>query len=213
VADKAKRDFDGMAAAWDDNPGRVEVAGGIVRAVVDRLPLRQIRNMLDYGAGTGLVTLGLYPYVTTIMAADSSKGMLEVLRRKVEEGGLGGIRTVLLDLERQAPPDEHFDLIVSAMTMHHIEDVAGVVRKLCAMLRPGGYLAIADLDLDDGEFHTDPTGVMHNGLDRGELARLLADSGLSHVEVETAHTIHRDKRDFTVFLMTGEKAQDDSQRC
>lgn len=209
MTDSAKRDFSSEAGTWDDNPARLEMAINIVDAIISRVPLSPDMHVLDYGAGTGLVTLGLQPYVGSILAADSAPGMLAVLNEKITASRLANVDTILLDLEHDAR-NECFDLIVSAMTMHHIERVPEMICTLAGMLRPGGHLAIADLDLDNGEFHTDPAGVRHHGFDRDEILRLFADSGLTEVTVETAHTLGKEvpgkgRRDFTVFLAVGRK--------
>lgn len=203
-----KRDFSASAATWDDNPGRVAFAGAVAKAITEHVPFSKSMRLMDYGAGTGLVTLGLQPYVRSVVAADSASGMLEVLDRKIADSGLLNIETMLLDLEHDDVPDEHFDVILSSMTMHHVGDVGGVVRKLTAMLNPGGYLVIADLDLDNGEFHQDPTGVRHNGFDRDDIFRILGDCGLAEVSLSTAYAMEREvagkgKRSFNVFLAVG----------
>ena len=58
------------------------------------------------------------------------------------------------------------DLIVSAMTLHHIAEISTLLCSLSRWLRSGGYLALADLDTEDGSFHQDLTDVHHFGLDR-----------------------------------------------
>lgn len=77
-------------------------------------------------------------------------------------------------------------------------------------MRDGGWLAVADLDLDGGAFHSDPTGVRHHGFDRDEVKHLFARAGFIEIEVDTAHTITREvqghgERCFTIFLITGRK--------
>lgn len=54
------------------------------------------------------------------------------------------------------------------------------------MLRPSGYLAIADLDLDGGEFYSDHTGVKHHGFDRNEMVRLFNESEFRDASIGTA---------------------------
>jgi hypothetical protein len=56
-------------------------------------------------------------------------------------------------------PEQRFHLIFSSMTMHHIEDVPSLIHSFYEMLDSGGFLAIADLDQDGGEFHADPRGL------------------------------------------------------
>jgi ubiquinone/menaquinone biosynthesis C-methylase UbiE len=76
--------FDRVAADWDANSGRVALAKGVVDAIRKAAPLRPEINAMDFGAGTGLVTLGLLPYVGSLTAVDASRKMLRVL----DENGL-----------------------------------------------------------------------------------------------------------------------------
>jgi len=97
--------------------------------------------------------------------------MLAKLNEKDEASRLANIAAMQLDLEQDALPSERYDLVVSPMTLHHVGDAAGMFAKLAALLSPSGWLAIADLDLDDGEFHADPTGVRRHVFDRADIAR------------------------------------------
>ena len=54
-----RRDFDAAAAAWDEEPRRVKLAGEIAAAICAKLPLSAEWDALDFGCGTGLVTLQL----------------------------------------------------------------------------------------------------------------------------------------------------------
>lgn len=211
--DTKRRDFSADAETWDENPGRVMNARAIADAILLQVPLSNEMDALDYGAGTGLVTLALSPSARSVVAADSAPGMLAKLDEKAAASGLDNVSTLALDLERDAVPALRVDLIVSTMTMHHITDVAKAVRSLCEMLRPSGFLAVADLDLDGGEFHADPTGVKHNGFDREEIQRIFERSGLTDITITTANTLNREvagkgHRDFTVFLATGRKSRE-----
>jgi ubiquinone/menaquinone biosynthesis C-methylase UbiE len=210
MENKMKRDFDSEAATWDDNPGRVMNARAIANAIIGQVPLSGSMDALDYGAGTGLVTLALSPLVRSIVAADSAPAMLERLQQKAAASGLANVTTLALDLERHPAPSLSFDLVVSTLTMHHITDVEKVLRILCGFLRPGGHLAIADLDPDDGEFHAEPAGVAHHGFERESFRRLLTECGLVDVVVETANRLEKPVdgkgvREFSVFLATGRK--------
>lgn len=205
----SRQRFNALAAEWDQNPGRVEFTQAVADAILRQISLREDMDMLDYGCGTGLVMLAPHPHVRSIVGADVSEGMLSVLNGKIAAQGLANVRTVLLDLQTDQPLPDRFDLITSGMTMHHVRDVGVVLGKLRQMLRPGGFLAIADLEEEGGAFHGDPTGVEHHGFDREHMVRLFRAAGLASVQVTTAYVIKRPledgtTREFPVFLVTGQ---------
>jgi hypothetical protein len=73
------------------------------------------------------------------------------------------------------------------------------------MLKSGGFIAIADLDSEDGSFHSDDTGVYHHGFDRDILKNIAKEAGFRDIQFETVSTIRKPHRDFTVFLMVARK--------
>jgi len=70
------RDFDTAAATWDEEPRRVKLSEDMAAAIAGRVPLSKSMTAIDYGCGTGLLTLLIQPHVGRIIGADSSKGML-----------------------------------------------------------------------------------------------------------------------------------------
>jgi hypothetical protein len=48
--------FDEQAATWDEDPAKVERSAVVAAAIIATVPLSSATRMLEYGAGTGLVT-------------------------------------------------------------------------------------------------------------------------------------------------------------
>jgi 2-polyprenyl-3-methyl-5-hydroxy-6-metoxy-1,4-benzoquinol methylase len=205
-----RRDFNKEAAQWDANPGRVKLANDVADAIIREAAPSPEMDALDFGCGTGLVTLRIQPLVRSITGADSASGMLAVLESKVKAQGLANVRTQLVDFEKGGHVEGKYRLVMSSMTMHHVKDTSALFRQWHGLLLPGGLLAAADLDTEDGSFHGNNTGVFHLGFDREHLKRLLREAGFSGVRDVTAATVTRDvegggKRDFPVFLITGRR--------
>jgi ubiquinone/menaquinone biosynthesis C-methylase UbiE len=205
--------FDEAAAQWDNDQPRVELARAVGAAVARAVPLRPDWRALDYGAGTGLLTLNLQPRVASMVALDSSTGMLEKLAQKLAAAGIGNVRTRVWDLETRPFPETGFDLVVSSMTLHHLRDVPLVFGRLADLLKPGGWLAAADLDSEDGSFHRNVDGVFHHGFDRSQVAEWLADAGFARVSIRDAHSMVKPAstgqlRAYGVFLAVGQKGRD-----
>jgi SAM-dependent methyltransferase len=120
------------------------------------------------------------------------------------------VRTLLLDLEKDAPPSGEYDLVLTSMALHHMADTGRIIRTFHTMLRPGGYLALADLDKEDGSFHDDNTGVMHLGFSREEIKGIMSYTGFAGLADSTA-TAHkkqvegRGEVSCPIFLISGRK--------
>lgn len=203
-----KRDFDQDAASWDDNPGRVKLAKDIAKAIAEEINLTPSMDVLDFGCGTGLLTMHLQPFVRTITAADSSRGMLDVLNTKIKDRNLTNVKTIFLDIGKDGIMEGSFHLITSSMTFHHIKDIRPVLKQFYSILLPAGKIGIADLDIDNGLFHESNDGVFHFGFDRNSLSNTFKEAGFRDIKCRTAAQITKPvhgggSREFTIFLMTG----------
>lgn len=166
--------------------------------------------MVDYGAGTGLLTLNLQPRVGSILALDSSRGMLEQLTQKLAATGINSVQTRQWDLEAEPYPDRGFDLVASSMTLHHLRDVPLVLKRLAALLKPGGWLAADDLEREDGSFHGERDDAFHLGFERNDVSAWLAEAGFGWVSISDAHSLLKpgptgQMLTYGVFLVAGQK--------
>ena len=201
--------FDARARTWDDDPMKTARALAVAEAISARIPNLTGRCGFEYGCGTGLLSFALQPRLQQITLADSSSGMLGVLREKITASGITNMTPVQLDLTTDPLPEQRFDLIYSLMTFHHIPDTAAILRDLHALLCRPGYLCIADLDREDGSFHNHDTSV-HNGFDRVDLAQRAEQAGFRNIDFSTVFNIRKGtpERTYPVFLMTAEKVSE-----
>jgi ubiquinone/menaquinone biosynthesis C-methylase UbiE len=198
--------FDEKAATWDDDPTKVERARVVAQAIREVVPASPTTRLLEYGAGTGLLSEELVGHVGSITLVDPSTGMREVMAAKVESGRLPGDSHIWdLDLAVDPVPEDRFDLVTSLMTLHHVSDVVRVLKAFSEMLADGGRLALVDLVEEDGSFH-DEGFAGHNGFDTAKLAQDVRASGLSDVAVrENLHHVEKEGRQYPLFLLTATK--------
>lgn len=193
--------FDDKAATWDDDPAKVERSRVVAREIRDAVPLTGTERLLEYGAGTGLVSESLRDAVGPVTLVDNSAGMLEVMRAKVASGAIPDARVWQLDLATEPVPEERFDLLVTVMTLHHIEDPGPVLGAFAELLEEGGHLCVVDLEAEDGSFHTDDFHG-HHGFERRDLERMLADAGFVDIAFRDCYRIDRGGVDYPTFLVT-----------
>ncbi len=200
--------FDERAATWDDDPAKVERAAVIARMIRANVHLDASTRMLEYGAGTGLVTQALRDSVGPVTLADTSTGMRDVLHAKIAAGALDDARVWDLDLATQPVPDERFDLIVAVLTLHHIANIPAALSGFAQLLSTNGTLCIVDLDEEDGSFHgLDFEG--HRGFARSALTTDLVGAGFTDVVFQDCHHIIHDDVSYPLFLATCRLAEDD----
>lgn len=203
--------FDAAAATREADPVRTAPARAVAGAILESVPLSGTERAMEFGCGTGLVTGLLAPSVGHVLATDNSAGMLDVLRRKLRELGIRNVEPLEADLAQRMPAGP-FDFVFSSMTLHHIEDVAGLIARVHEVLAPGGRIAFADLAKEDGSFHgPDVPGVMHHGFEAAELTDWLEAAGFVDVCARVAHRIRKTRadgsaREYPVLLVTARRA-------
>ncbi len=195
--------FDKSAADWDKGDLKQVLAQKSADAIIKNVTLTKTMKIMDFGAGTGLLSFKIAPLVAEVTGVDTSAKMLEQLEAK--NSAKLRVHTCLGDIT-QMPLDETFDGIISAMAMHHVEDTAAFLKTLYAHLNEGGFIAIADLEKEDGRFHPQGIeGVFHHGFEHETLQKLAEAAGFSAVTFHPVHTVKKENGDYPLFLMCATK--------
>ncbi len=195
--------FADKSIVWDMNPMIVQNAKEIAKLIVNNIKLEGSMEIMDFGVGTGLLSYFVSPYVGKIVGVDNSPSMLREFEIKCDTLEC---ETEVLEIDLSDEVLERkFDGVISSMTLHHIEDTTTLFSKLYTMLPEHGFIAIADLDSEDGTFHSDNTGVFHYGFDREVLTKSAQSAGFREVTFTLANTVGKPHSGFTVFLMTAVK--------
>jgi len=199
-------EFDLKAAEWDKQQMHRERAEAVAAEIVRQIPLDETMTAMEFGAGTGLLSFMLKDRLKEITLIDNSEGMVKVLNEKLVSAKADSLKAVKADIEHEDPQLGTFDLIYTLMVLHHVRDVETVVKKFHDMLNPGGYLAIADLYMEDGSFHGDGFHG-HKGFDPAALAEMLEKNGFSGIKHKKVYEIDKKisenrSKSFDIFLMT-----------
>ncbi len=195
--------FKHKSKSWDMSSMRVKNAKSIADLIVKNIKFNDTMEIMDLGAGTGLLSYFIAPYVTKIIAVDNSPSMLEEFKSKASEFD-SQTEVIEADIAKEEL-NRSFDGIISSMTIHHVEETKALFSKLYGMLNDNGFIAIADLDSEDGSFHSDNTGVHHHGFDRMKLEAIAKEVGFKDIKFDLASIIDKPHCTFTVFLMTAVK--------
>lgn len=197
-------EFDARAREWDKDKMHIDRSVAIAQSLEQMVHLDHSMKVLEYGAGTGLLSFLLQDRFSSVTLMDNSREMINVCIEKAEYFKASHVHPLWFDLEHK-PFDEKFDLIYSQMVLHHVNDYEALIDRFYGMLNPGGYLAIADLYTEDGSFHG-PDVMVHLGFDPEKLSEIYSDKGFININYKTCFEIKRESgRTYPVFLLVGQK--------
>ncbi|HAT09269.1 MAG TPA: class I SAM-dependent methyltransferase [Planctomycetes bacterium] len=197
--------FDAKAATWDEEPRRRAMAMDVVAAIAQQIPLTPGQRLLDVGCGTGLIGLPLATVTKSVLGVDLSAGMIDRFTAKAQSAQQTGVRAEVRDLIASPLPPASIDVAVSAMAFHHIDHVDQMLHSIAGCLAPGGWLAVADLETEDGSFHGEP--VPHLGFDPAAFLIRMQQAGLLAVSQARVHVMQKPAggRSYPIFLAVARK--------
>jgi SAM-dependent methyltransferase len=156
-----------------------------VPKLVEVLELKPGMTVADVGSGFGAMTVVLGHWIGSghVFATDITDRALRQTREYVKNEGLMNV-TVIEGAEAATNlPDACCDAIFLRNVYHHITAVDPFNRSLVASLKPGGRLAI--IDLEDRRGGQIPKGVPANrgghGVPPGIVVDELKAAGLTHI--------------------------------
>ena len=110
------------------------------------------KHILDFGGGTGLVSLPLAKQSGSVTLVDISEKMLEQAHLKVEKQGIENVQLLERDLLLN-PLNQLFDIIVVSRVLHHVPNVEETLAMFRNHLVEDGRLFIADFVKTDINQH------------------------------------------------------------
>jgi len=198
-------EFDIKAAGWDQNQMHWDRSVAIVSALQEKILLNRHMSALEYGAGTGIASFLLKDKVKDITMMDNSSEMVRVMNEKIKSVNALNLHAINFDLEHNDWNGEKFNLIMTQMVLHHVSDIDNIIEKFGKILKPDGYLAIADLYPEDGSFHGEGfTG--HKGFNITDLSVKLKKRGFRDIFHKKCFVINKEvspteSKQFDIFLL------------
>jgi SAM-dependent methyltransferase len=123
-------------------PGVAESASLFVQRIQSVVTLTSSIVALDFGAGTGLVTLQLLPVVGKVYVLDPAEPMLDKFKSDVAKTSFRNFKVCNGTIADFAFPP--LDIVACSLSLHHTPDIVDAVGKIFAALRPGGHLFIVE---------------------------------------------------------------------
>ncbi|MCM3087870.1 class I SAM-dependent methyltransferase [Bhargavaea ginsengi] len=196
-----KNVFEQMASKYDTED-RIALAQVITKEVREVLGDSRSESLIDYGSGTGLVSLELTDLTKSVLLVDSSEQMLKIAKGKIERRDIANADVLYSDFI-QEKPEFKADIVLMSLVLLHIPDTDKILREMHEVLNEGGQLIIVDFDKHDEVSHP----KVHNGFNHEELKNRLSHAGFNPLEIRTFHHGERIfmNRDASMFISISSK--------
>jgi len=209
-------EFDNKAKEWDKDPKKIDRAEKFAFQIIQKkLKHSKIGAALEFGPGTGQVSLFLKDYIDQIYLVDKSEGMINVLRENIKNREIKNMHPILGDIVQDILQFDSVEMIYSLMSFHHVENLEELLHHFHQILLPGGVICVGDLEKEDGSFHhfsSDFKG--HFGFDRPEIEKIMRLCGFKEIHYEVFFHLEREtptsknqikKQSFPLFFAVYEK--------
>ena len=136
-----------VSPLWSDEASRDRA--GEAASVIRLLGIGAGQMVADIGAGSGYYTVRVSPVVGPrgrVIAQDVMPRYLADLKRRVRRAGLANVRFVLGTPADPKLPPASVDTALMIHMYHEIAQPYALLGRLRTSLKPGGQLAIVDLD-------------------------------------------------------------------
>jgi ubiquinone/menaquinone biosynthesis C-methylase UbiE len=205
--------FDDQAKEWDDNPDMFLRAKKFANEIMTIIGTNKNKKALEFGCGTGVLSFELKDTFQNIILVDTSKGMIDVLKLKIEAQGINNFKPLCIDLLQNTNNINNIDVIYTLMTLHHISDLDRAFTVFNDIINTHGYLCIADLVEEDGTFHDPELNFEgHCGFNKEALTEKLDEYGFKVIYYSVPYTIEKQSnsenllKKYPLFLMIAKKA-------
>ncbi|MEB8307500.1 class I SAM-dependent methyltransferase [Staphylococcus xylosus] len=196
--------FDQIAQKYDD-PERIHLAHIITQAITQQIKDTNYQNLLDYGGGTGLVTLNIAEYFEAVTLMDASSQMVDIFEHKVSDLNQTSINTLVGDvlLDDTILNHKNYDVIVLSLVLLHSGNYQLLLQKLYNHLNSGGMMILVDFDKNENIYHP----KVYNGFEQMDIIHVFNELGLRNPQINTFYSGEKIfmKQDASLFIATGTK--------
>ena len=199
--DKVRRYFDELAGKF----GRQYMPGrswkGIAEALLKLMPPLVIA---DLGAGEATISQLMAQRAKKVIAIDNSEKMVEFGSELAKKHGIRNLEYRLGELEDVPIRSATVDVAFLSQALHHARHPERALAEAWRILKPGGQIAILDLNRHHFEEAREIYADLWLGFTELEIERYLKGAGFRNVETAIVHREQEPPYLETV-LATGEK--------
>lgn len=197
-----KDQFEQMAHKYDQ-PYRIQLAQIITQETNQLLNHTTYHSLLDYGGGTGLVTLNIDHHFEQVTLMDASSQMVDIFNDKILALEKTSIETHVGDilLDNHPLKQSTYDVIFLSLVLLHSGDYKALLHKLYTHLNPGGMLILVDFDKNENIQHP----KVYNGFKHAHIMNVFAELDLTHTHINTFYSGEKIfmNQDASLFIASG----------
>ena len=127
--------------------------------IVLKLDLRPGQVVADIGAGPGVISLPMAKAVAPngkVYAVDIDQAFIDHIRMRAKEQGIANVTPILGTVTDPSLPAADVDVALFHDVLHHIKDRAEYLKSTAKYVKPGGRIAIVELDPKTGSHRNEP---------------------------------------------------------
>jgi len=202
--------FDLMAQSFDTDY-RIRRANIVANEITKRINLLQKDRILEFGCGTGLVTVNLINGFNNISLVDSSEGMLNQLKHKLSTIATNAEINIFNDIFANEIKPNTYNLIYSSMVLHHIKRIDLFGKRFNELLCTNGTLCIIDLLPVDKAYHiNEPDFDGYHGFIPEWIINIFEEQGFKKeiydVIYNDSKVINNKRIDYSLFILIMNKS-------
>lgn len=196
----AQEYFQRHASEWDRMAQLNVDENAVAQAAEKLLPLGSVDQLLDIGTGTGRMLEKFAPLVANATGVDMNAEMLKVARANMDKSGLNNVSIRQADIFNLPFKNDSFGAITCHQVLHFVDRPQAAIGESARVLKPGGYMLIADLAPHKVEELRENHAHRRLGFEDSEVKSWFAGAG-----IRPQATVHLKGNPLSVTIWLGQK--------
>lgn len=167
-------------------------------------------DVVDFGCGSGVLSVELARWARHVTAIDKSPAALEQAKARLGREKRSNVTFVEADLHQLPAGLPKHDLVVISQSLHHVDEPAEVLREAARLLKPNGRLVVLELMPHAEAWVKTRLGHVHLGFEPATLEHALHAAGFT--DVVLTQTPRDGAAPFRAFLLTATRPARPSKR-
>lgn len=116
-----------------------------IKRLVAAARLSGKERVLDIATGPGYIAEAFARAAREAIGVDLTEAMLAIAQERTKARGVSNVSFRIGDAQNLPFGKEEFDVVVSRLALHHMQDPAQVVREMARVCRVGGTVLVEDI--------------------------------------------------------------------